>query len=277
MYSAPGYIPHKVWWKDLAHRFLGTPNLIKRLQFNDIMSALDIKESEVVLDFGCGIGYITYDMAKKSKNVIGLDIIDVNKNIIPPKLKGRLRFIQSRGESVPLEDNSVDVILLSEILLQIPEPMDFLNEVARILKPSGRIVLVNPLERAGILEEYNNNGRWVRFAKKFCGERCPASYEDYTKKLQFSFDSHFFELPGIDFYEKLLESKGFIVNNVIFSPSKKAQQFFEKIQFLAFCFNLPTFGPVYFYTLYPFLKIIDSLSPLPRGTGCIICASRKEV
>lgn len=275
MYSAPGYIPKAVWWKDLAYRILGNPNLSKRLQMPDIMKALDLKKDETALDFGCGVGYMTYEMAKRCDDVIGLDILDVTRNIIPKEFKGKLRFIQSRGENTPLDRRSVDVVLLSEVILDISEPSLFLKEVKRFLRPNGRIVIVNALDRQSILDDYEKNGALIRFARKYT-RQCPETYDEFAAMLRKSFGSssnHYF--PDVGFYKDLLWKMGFRTDNIIFSPSKSALTLIERVQFLALCQGWKTYGASYFL-LYPIAKLLDGLFPNPRGSGLIIKASLGE-
>ena len=47
--------------------------------------------------------------------------------------------------NIPVEDNSFDVILCTEVLEHVPEPIEALREMARILRPGGRIFLTAPL------------------------------------------------------------------------------------------------------------------------------------
>lgn len=48
-------------------------------------------------------------------------------------------------ESIPVEDNSFDVILCTEVLEHVPEPIQAIKEISRILKPQGLLIMTAPL------------------------------------------------------------------------------------------------------------------------------------
>src|SRR5262245_38292614 len=47
--------------------------------------------------------------------------------------------------SLPVQDGSFDVVLCSEVLEHVPEPIQAVKELARILKPDGKLLLTAPL------------------------------------------------------------------------------------------------------------------------------------
>ena len=49
-------------------------------------------------------------------------------------------FIQSGAESIPLDDNSADTVLMTYTLCTIPEPLEALREIRRVLKPGGQMI-----------------------------------------------------------------------------------------------------------------------------------------
>ena len=57
---------------------------------------------------------------------------------------GRIDYV-SDVRSIPVSDDSFDVILCTEVLEHVPEPILALKEMARILKPGGRLFLTAPL------------------------------------------------------------------------------------------------------------------------------------
>ena len=68
-----GYIPTGSI-RDIRGKLFGHINLLKRLQAKDIMKALNIEPGDLLLDFGCGSGYMTVEMAKLGKKTYGIDI-----------------------------------------------------------------------------------------------------------------------------------------------------------------------------------------------------------
>lgn len=51
-----------------------------------------------------------------------------------------VEFLQSDAESIPLDDNSADTVLMTYTLCTIPGPLKALGEIKRVLKPSGRFI-----------------------------------------------------------------------------------------------------------------------------------------
>ena len=65
--------------------------------------------------------------------------------------------------SIPVEDNSFDVILCTEVLEHVPEPIRVLEEFARIIKPSGKLLITAPLGSGIHQEPYHYYGGFTPF------------------------------------------------------------------------------------------------------------------
>jgi ubiquinone/menaquinone biosynthesis C-methylase UbiE len=266
---SPGYIPDPVWWKDQVFQIIGAPMLLKRLQMPVIFKAMALKPSMNVLDIGCGSGYMTYQMAYHGATAYGTDIIKMDDKYIPGNLRGKVTFIQTDGETMPFEENFFDVILLSEVITQVPELKKFMAELKRIIKPDGRLVIVQPLERRGIREDYKNNSVFLRFMRTI--RPIPADYDDYLAQVQKLFGNAITYLPPEEYYQSLLDRYGFCVEKKFFCPSGPVLKLYERIQFAAMCFGLPAYGEIYF-TLYPVFRIMDAWYHDRPGTWCIFIA-----
>jgi len=112
-----------------------------------IFKKIGIKKGYVILDFGCGSGNYTIPAAKvvgKEGKVYALDKdeTDLNKLMERAKsvgLENVERIKTSGGLMIPLKDNSVDVVLLYDVLhvyyFSQSEREQLLKEVYRVLKP----------------------------------------------------------------------------------------------------------------------------------------------
>lgn len=49
-------------------------------------------------------------------------------------------YLQSEAESIPLDDNAADTVVMTYTLCTIPEPQKALTEIRRVLKPDGRLL-----------------------------------------------------------------------------------------------------------------------------------------
>lgn len=106
-----------------------------------------LPENWVVADLGCGTGEVAQQLAAHVGRVIAVD----NS---PAMLKAarqrtaRLANVELRQgdlESLPLDTASCDAALLLLVLSYLPQPLAALREAQRILKPSGRLVVVDLL------------------------------------------------------------------------------------------------------------------------------------
>lgn len=181
-----GYLPTGDWKTDIIARFLGHPNLLKRLQAKSIMEMLDVQPGDLVLDFGCGAGFFTVEIAKKAAKAVGLDINPyIEKISIPQEMRERLNFILLHKEStpsstkLPFESGSVDKILVSDVYVALSKPIEVTQEFHRVLKSGGKLVVVNTLGRIQIKKAYLADPWWFRLMRNF-GPYSPSKYDDYV-------------------------------------------------------------------------------------------------
>jgi SAM-dependent methyltransferase len=99
----------------------------------------------VALDFGCGVGRLTYALAKRMDRVVGIDI--------SPTMIGLARrtcselpnvsFVTSDFPCLPFHSQSVDVVYSSLVLQHLPAATSarYLSEFLRILRPGGLAVI----------------------------------------------------------------------------------------------------------------------------------------
>lgn len=222
-YKNFGYIPEGRLLKDIYGKLFGHPNLFKRLQAPDVIRALAPGLEDVILDFGCGSGYMTVELAKVSKKTIG---IDINANIgnirIPKSLDGQLEYVISRGENLPFEENQFDKVLLSEVIATIEEPDKFLAEIKRVLKPGGILVVCNGTGPVTLEESFNNEHESYRAYRKKYPETMPASFTDYKKILSRGFGNLYKDFYKLDDIQHIMKDNDFIEVDHLYSPGKKA-------------------------------------------------------
>jgi ubiquinone/menaquinone biosynthesis C-methylase UbiE len=94
------------------------------------------------IGIGSGLNMAHYDKAKVTK-IIGLDPslqmqAKAKKRIADAGLE--VELIGLSAEKIPLEDESVDTVLVTYTLCTIPEPVSALREMNRVLKPDGKLV-----------------------------------------------------------------------------------------------------------------------------------------
>ena len=110
-----------------------------------LISKLSIGADQVVVDFGCGPGFFLIPIARVAKKAIGVDVSagmlqKAAKNAKQSKIN--LELLQSDGTEISLDDDSVDLILLNHVFHEVEDQSRVLDEFYRILKPSGRLAIV---------------------------------------------------------------------------------------------------------------------------------------
>ncbi len=98
----------------------------------------------VVADLGCSNGIITSYLSSFVKKIYGFDIeisqIDKNIDLRPDNCS----FIQSNIINLPLENESVDVVICNHVYQWVDNHDLLLQEINRILKPNGSVYFSGP-------------------------------------------------------------------------------------------------------------------------------------
>jgi ArsR family transcriptional regulator len=100
-----------------------------------------------VADLGCGEGYLTIEMARWARRVIAVDRSrDVLAAARALARRRRLRnIVWKRGDldRLPIRDATIDVALLSQALHHADKPEAALAEAHRVLRPGGRVLVLD--------------------------------------------------------------------------------------------------------------------------------------
>jgi ArsR family transcriptional regulator len=98
-------------------------------------------------DLGCGTGQVSAALAPFVSHVVAVDASAAMLQAAKKRLHGFDNVDLRRGEleALPIDDGRLDAATLMLVLHHVPEPERALADVARVLKPGGRIVLVDML------------------------------------------------------------------------------------------------------------------------------------
>jgi len=125
-----------------------------------------LEPSWTIADLGAGTGALTARIAPFVGRVLAVDSSAEMLSALHARLGGQPNVDSRQGEleSLPIEDASCDLALMLLVLHYIVEPVDALREARRILKPGGRLVLVDMREHGR--EEYRTTmgHLWTGFA-----------------------------------------------------------------------------------------------------------------
>ena len=115
-------------------------------RFREVRSVVTPVEGPM-LDVGCHSGTFTEDILKKikTKEVYGIDIspsaIALAKKRIPHG-----HFEVSDAAKLPFKDNFFEAVFCLEVLEHVDNPQEVLNEIKRVLKVNGYVVLLVPTD-----------------------------------------------------------------------------------------------------------------------------------
>lgn len=134
--------------ENLRHHHRGKSSE-KHLDKNAILTCLMIGPGEVVLDAGCGNGYMAKEFARltgKTGKVYALDPDTTSIEVLKSETEGTNiePFVGDITEETRLPTSSIDVIYAANVIhgFSRTEMKGFLKEADRLLKPNGRLAIV---------------------------------------------------------------------------------------------------------------------------------------
>lgn len=172
-----------------------------------------LKEGEVVLDLGSGAGFDAFLASPKvgeTGRVIGVDMTDeMLDKAAENAQKGGFTNVEFRKgdiEDLPVDDDSIDVIISNCVINLAPDKTKVFSEAHRVLKPGGRlmvsdVVLTKPLPEeikddkdllvgcisgAILKEDYLKMLEETGFSNVKIYKEAPAFLEDYGLSITYS-------------------------------------------------------------------------------------------
>jgi SAM-dependent methyltransferase len=142
-----------LWWRQnpsacpYSQRFwVEAPHpLITRARLKE---ALDPKAGERILEVGPGTGYYTLDVAEWVTPDGEVDILDLQQVMLDHTMRragerglANVTPTESDATSMPYEDGTFDAAYLVTVLGEIPDQDAAIRQLARVLKPGGRLVV----------------------------------------------------------------------------------------------------------------------------------------
>lgn len=121
-----------------------------------------------VADLGCGGGEVSAILAPWAARVVAVDGSEEMLTLARERLGGFPNVECRRGdlEQLPLDSASLDAAVISLVLPYVPDPAAVLRESLRVLRPGGRLLLIDllPHERVELQQELGHV--WLGFSEQ---------------------------------------------------------------------------------------------------------------
>ena len=113
----------------------------------EILGAVEIKSDFVAADLGCGSGFFTVPLSKKARKVYGVDVQKEMLGFLEQKIQ-RLKIknivpLLSKGNNIPLEDDTVDLLVSVNTLHEFDDKEITIEEIHRVLKRGGKALITD--------------------------------------------------------------------------------------------------------------------------------------
>ena len=132
------YIKHQIY------KTTGTSSFIRRIEWRRMLGWLAPKEGERILDIACGGGELSLKVAERGCEVSGIDVSEsgIERAERLAEREGiACEFRVGSAEDLPYSDGCFDKIVCSSSLEHFGDDIKALNEMHRVLKPDGSVVL----------------------------------------------------------------------------------------------------------------------------------------
>lgn len=164
-------------WDEFANTFETERRM--QLIFHHYLRDVDLTGREL-LDGGSGGGHFSAEAVRRGASVTSLDVGEALLEQVARRCDSK-RVVGSLLE-LPFEDGSFDVVLSSEVIEHTTDPKRALGELARVVKPGGKLLVTSPCKlwqpvvrgaSALKLRPYqgNENFLWPRTARNVLRER----------------------------------------------------------------------------------------------------------
>lgn len=141
----------RAYFDELAGRF-GREYVPGRSWKGLAEAMLKILNYDVVADLGAGEGTLSQLIAQRAKKVIAVDnsekMVEFGQKLAEENKLPNLEYRLGDIESPPIDDSSVDLAILSQALHHAKQPAKALAEAHRILKPGGRLIVLDLLQHS---------------------------------------------------------------------------------------------------------------------------------
>ncbi len=120
---------------------------LHRLWKRRVVALSNFREGEIGLDLCCGTGDLAIGLAKRGGSLVGMDMnrpmLQQAASRLAKRGEYRVSLAQTDALKLPVSDNSLDLVTIGYGLRNLVDLEDGLREVTRVLKPGGRLLILD--------------------------------------------------------------------------------------------------------------------------------------
>lgn len=139
-------------WRPIGFRLaFGTSGVASPLEDRATFDLLDVQPDDIVLDIACGPGNISRRLLTRLSSDGLLVGIDASRTMLARAVAdtaaGNAAYMRADAERLPFADASFDAVCCYAALYLMERPFEAISEMARVLKPSGRVAVLTSVHR----------------------------------------------------------------------------------------------------------------------------------
>lgn len=110
-------------------------------------AGLTHQPARLVIDVGCGTGFLAAGLAPLAEQVIGIDdspgMLEVARENLAALELPNVELRPGHVDQLPLESDGADATVANMVLHHAPDPAQMVHEMARVTRPGGRVVITD--------------------------------------------------------------------------------------------------------------------------------------
>lgn len=127
---------------DKVHRYYDNfMKFFKLYKIDEIRQAIVFKGDEIVVDIGGGTGFLAQGLSETCNLIY---VVDESEGMLSQvKVNSKIVPVIQNALNMTFESDSIDVVIIADVLHHIEQQEKLMKEVCRILKSDGRVVILD--------------------------------------------------------------------------------------------------------------------------------------